>query len=103
MRHLVALTLLLTLASGCGTITSGPSEAITVTSEPSGAELSVECGSERSLRITPARVVIARKSSDCTLTLQKAGFEKQTALLEQGVNHWTWGNIPIALIGITAL
>jgi len=37
------------------------------------------------------------------VTLQKAGFQRETARLEQGVNRWTWGNLPIAIIGITAL
>lgn len=96
-------TLALALASGCATIASGPAETITVTSEPSGANVSLDCGSERSAQITPARFVIARKSSDCTVTLEKAGFEKETAVLEQGVNRWTWGNVPIAAIGIGAL
>ena len=103
MRRLVILTLALTLASGCATIMSRPDETITVTSEPSGAEVSVNCGSGTTVLITPARFVIARKSSDCTATLQKAGFQRETARLEQGVNRWTWGNLPIAIIGITAL
>ena len=80
MRCLVVSTLALTLVSVCATITSGPSETITVTSEPSGANVSLECGSEKSTLITPARFVIARKSPDCTVTLQKTGFEKETAL-----------------------
>lgn len=96
----VTLTLALALATGCGTVTSGPAETITVTSEPSGAELSVDCGAEKSVFITPARIVIARRSSDCTLRLQKAGFVTETAILEQGVNRWTWGNVPIAALGI---
>lgn len=103
MRRLAVLILALALASGCATITSGPSETITVTSEPSGANVSVDCGSEKSAQITPARFVIARKSSDCTVTLEKPGFDKETAVLEQGVNRWTWGNVPIAGIGIGAL
>ncbi len=37
------------------------------------------------------------------MTLEKSGFAKETAILEQGVNRWTWGNLPIAIIGITAL
>ena len=103
MQRLVASILALTLAGGCGTITSGPDETITVTSEPSGAELSVDCGAEKSVHVTPARFAVARKTSHCTLTLQKAGFERETAMLEQGVNRWTWGNLPIAVLGITAL
>lgn len=103
MHRLMALTLALTLASGCATIASRPDETITVTSEPSGANVSVDCGSDRSELVTPARFVIPRKSSHCTVTLQKPGFEKETALLEQGVNPWTWANLPIAVIGITAL
>ena len=103
MHRLMALTLALALASGCATITSEPDETITVTSEPSGANVSLDCGSGTSELITPARFVIPRKSSDCTMTLQKPGFEKETAVIEQGVNPWTWANLPIALIGITAL
>lgn len=103
MRRPVVLTLVLALASGCATIASRPGETIHVTSEPSGANVSVDCGSEKGALITPARFVIARKASDCTVTLQKTGFERETAVIEQGVNRWTWGNLPIALLGIGAL
>ena len=103
MHRLMVLTLALTLASGCATITSGPDETITVTSEPIGANVTVDCGSDRSELITPARFVIPRRSTDCTVTLQKPGFEKETAVIEQGVNRWTWANLPIALIGVGAL
>lgn len=103
MHRLIVLTLALTLASGCATITSKPDETITVTSEPSGANVSVDCGPDRRELVTPARFVLPRKSSDCTVTLQKPGFEKETAVLEQGVNPWTWANLPIALFGITVL
>lgn len=102
MRHVVLL-LALALASGCATVTSGPSETIVVTSEPSGADVLMECGTEKSTHVTPARLVVARKTTDCWLTIQKPGFDKQTAVLEQGVNRWTWGNLPIAALGITAL
>ena len=103
MRRLVAFTLTLILATGCATITSGPDETISITSEPTGANVSLVCGSDKSEQTTPARFVIARKTTDCTVTLEKAGFEKETAILEQGVNRWTWANLPIALIGITVL
>lgn len=102
MRRVV-LILALLLASGCATVTSGPAETIVVTSEPSGADVLVDCGSEKLTLVTPARFVVARKSPDCSLTIQTPGFERETAVLEQGVNRWTWGNIPIAAIGITAL
>jgi len=103
MRRLAAMIVVLTLASGCGTIISGPSETITVTSDPSGAELSVDCGAGVGTFITPARLAIARRSSDCTLTLRKPGFAVETAVIEQGINPWTWGNVPIAALGITAI
>lgn len=103
MRRFVAATLALVLASGCATLASGPGETIAVTSEPSGANGSVDCGSEKSAFVTPARFVIARKSPDCTVTLEKAGFEKETALLERGINRWTWLNVPVGLAGVTVL
>jgi len=91
------------MANGCATIASGPDETVTVTSEPSGANVSVDCGSQKSEQITPARFVIARKSGDCKVTLQKAGFEEESALLERGLNRWTWVNVPIAVVGIIIL
>ena len=103
MRRLPVLFLALTLATGCATVISGPAETITVTSEPSGAELSVDCGSEKNVFVTPARFEVARRSSDCTLTLRKEGFETETAVLEQGINRWTWGNLPIAILGVAAV
>lgn len=103
MRRLVALTLALTLTGGCATIASRPNETITVTTDPSGAEVSLDCGAEKSVHVTPARFELARRTSDCTLTLSKEGFEKDTAILERGVNRWTWANLPVALVGVTVL
>jgi hypothetical protein len=100
MRRVLALAAALTLVSGCATIASKSDEAILVTTEPSGAEVAVDCGSGRSVHVTPARLEIARRTPDCTLTLQKAGFEKETLILEQGVNRWTWANVPIAALGV---
>lgn len=103
MRSRVVLTLALALTGGCATITSAPTETITVMSDPSGANVWVDCGSEKSAQITPAHFLIARKSSDCMVTVEKTGFEKETVVLEQGVNRLAWGNVPIAATGIGVL
>lgn len=102
-RGLLILALATLLSGGCATITSGPTETITITSDPSGANASVDCEGEKSSLITPARFSVARKTAHCWVTFEKPGFEKQTALLEQGMNARTWWNLPIAVIGVTAL
>jgi hypothetical protein len=103
MRHCVLLMFSLLFATGCATIASGPTETITVTSEPSDADARLVCGTETTAQVTPARFVIARKTTDCTLTIEKTGFERETAILEQGMNRWTWLNIPIAALGVGAI
>jgi hypothetical protein len=100
MRRLVASALALALASGCATLASRREETFKVTSEPSGADVSLDCAPDSGARTTPASFVIARKTPDCTVTIQKAGFETQTVVVERGVNRWTWANLPIALFGI---
>lgn len=103
MRHSLTLTLMLMLCSGCATMVSRPHETIAVTSEPDGANVSVECGPEKSAHVTPARIPIARTWTDCMVTVEKAGYDKETVVLEQGLNRWTWVNIPIAALGLGIL
>ena len=103
MTRLPILILAAILAGRCATVTSAPQELIAITSEPTGADVLVECGSEKSSLVTPARFAVVRRTTDCYVTVQKAGFEKQTAVLEQGVNARTWGNLPIAALGIAVI
>ena len=103
MHRVLILLLGLAAASGCATMTSKPDETIEVTSEPSGAEASVQCGAETTSVVTPARIAVARRTTDCAVTFRKAGYETETVALDQGMNAWTWGNLPIAIVGVAGL
>jgi hypothetical protein len=102
-----ALRTVLLLACGlsvrCATVSSGPMETIRLSSEPSGADVSVDCGSGTTGHVTPAEITIPRRAPDCTLTFRKAGFERESVLVAKGINARTWLNVPIAAIGVTML
>jgi hypothetical protein len=102
MRVLLATVLGFAL-TGCATIASHPSEMITITSEPGGADAALDCGSGKQVLVTPAQFIVARQSSDCMLTIQKSGFAQETVLLERGINRWVWANLPLGILGVGVL
>jgi hypothetical protein len=68
------LIALLPLTGACATITRGTSEAWTVTSDPSGAEVKLSTGQEC---ITPCTLKLKRKES-FTVTIHKPGYRTVT-------------------------
>lgn len=94
---LATLPLFLPLLS-CATLANGRLQTIDVTSEPSEADVAVDCGMKVVMK-TPARVPVLRKAEVCTFQIMHEGYETQSVTLERGYSRWYWVNIGMA--GIT--
>lgn len=98
-RLLVTLPLFLSLFS-CATLANGRLQRIDVMSEPSEADVVVDCGLKVVMK-TPARVPVLRKAEVCTFEIAHEGYETQSVTLGRGYSRWYWVNVGMA--GLTPL
>ena len=77
------------LLSGCATIFTGNTQAVSIQSEPSGATVQVD-GIQ--MGTTPCQVVLSRGSSQ-SLQVSKAGYETKTVVLGSKFNGWFLANL----------
>lgn len=102
---LVAVAITMT---GCATIISGSTQAITIKSVPESASLSIsnKAGEKIHSGQTPATVNLKRgagffKAEHYTITLEKAGYQPKTVTVTGTVNGWYVANIIFGgLIGL---
>lgn len=83
------------LLSGCGTITQGPTQNITFTSNPAGAECHLwENGSWHIASFTtPASVNVRKTKYDIEMTCKKDGYSDGTTTLISSYGLGVFGNI----------
>src|SRR5438309_7399579 len=79
MKIYSLLFLPLLFFTSCATITRGIHDKLTVTSDPSGANVVLSTG-ERG--VTPAKFVKERKTEPFTVTVSKSGYVPQTVKVE---------------------
>ncbi len=81
--------------AGCGTITQGTSQNITVTSTPPGAHCDLTRTGEHvaTLDKTPGVVKVDKTKNDIMLTCDMAGYQQASVNLESGYGAGTFGNI----------
>jgi hypothetical protein len=81
--------------SGCATLVHGPRQTVTVTSDPSGAAVTVLSGStvKEAPGVTPVKVRLPRRDANLTLRLEKAGCAPTEVKLKRSVSGWTFGNL----------
>ncbi len=92
-RALCMLTLALSiplLNGGCATVVSGTSQAITLSSEPSGATVTVQPGDITAQ--TPTEIYLKRNEA-YTVQLEKPGYQPVSMELKRTLNWWTLGNV----------
>ena len=84
-----------TCLSGCGTITQGTSQNITITSTPPGGHCDLNRKGEHvaTLDATPGVVKVDKTKNDILLTCKLAGYQDASANLESGYGAGTFGNI----------
>lgn len=80
---------------GCGTITQGTSQNITITSTPSGAHCDLDRKGEHvaTLDKTPGTVKVDKTKNDIIMTCKLAGYQDASVNLESGYGAGTFGNI----------
>jgi hypothetical protein len=81
--------------AGCGTITQGTSQDITLTSNPPGAHCDLTRKGERiaTLDRTPGVVKVDKTKHDMLLTCTLSGYQDASTSLESGYGVGTFGNI----------
>ena len=81
--------------AGCGTITQGTSQNITITSTPPGGHCDLTRKGEHvaTLDKTPGVVKVDKTKNDILLTCNLAGYQEASANLESGYGAGTFGNI----------
>ena len=90
-----AAVVLVLFSFGCASVAHQTTQMIPVTSDPSGAEVSVNCGkvtNEPNL-VTPAMVRVQRKAQTCVISVAKEGYQAWTVELEKRMSGWYFGNI----------
>lgn len=81
--------------SGCGTITQGTSQDITITSAPPGGHCDLNRKGEHvaTLDKTPGTVKVDKTKNDILLTCTMPGYQAASVNLESGYGAGTFGNI----------
>lgn len=77
------------LFSGCSTIINGKTQALTITSEPIAAKVSIN-GNQ--ICETPCTQQINR-GKDTLVMIEKEGYKSQTINPSTNMEGWFWGNI----------
>ena len=96
MRRLMPLGLIfgVLLGSGCATIVHGPRQNVTITSDPSGAAVTVLSGHEvKESGVTPLEVRLPRRDANLTIRLEKPGCEPTEVRVKRSVSGWTFTNL----------
>lgn len=91
------------LASGCATITTGASQTLTLTTDPSGAScvLRREGQTIGAVNPTPGSIAVGKSHQDIVVTCSKAGFLDGDAKLSATFQAASLGNILLGgLIGV---
>jgi hypothetical protein len=98
MRRVVLPGIIGTLAiagSGCATLVHGPRQTVTVTSDPSGAAVTVLSGTtvKGTPGVTPIQLQLARRDPNITIRLEKPGCAPAELQLKRRVSAWMFGNL----------
>ena len=85
---------------GCATIAGGgTSQAVTVSSEPTGATFVVKSSSGLTMSQgkAPQTIKLPRKN-EYQIEVSSDGYQAQSFVLTKGLNGWVWGNLFIGWI-----
>ncbi len=91
MRTVLLLAAIGTLAiSGCATIVNGRTEPLGLSSNPAGAEVSIDGGAMKVM--TPTSVELKRDENH-SFIFHKDGYQDPSATVTSGTSGWVWGNL----------
>jgi hypothetical protein len=80
---------LISLSTGCASIVKGTTQAVPISSDPSGADVLVD---GNLVGTTPTTVELKRKT-DHLITIQKKDYEPKAVPVVKSVGGAVWGNI----------
>jgi hypothetical protein len=90
-------------STGCATMAHGPHQTVTVTSEPSGAQVTVLSDPPAGARrvratpgTTPLRVDLRRRDPNIVVRLEKEGCLPAEVRLKRTVSGWIGANLVLA-------
>ena len=102
MKKIVALSLLV-LAPGCATIMEGSSQSVTVTTDPAGANCTVDRAGQHIGQVfpTPGSIHLDKSKNDLSVTCSHDGYQTATVAQSPKFQGTTFGNIVAGgLIGV---
>jgi len=119
MRHVLVLCVAAVVvvgaaaSSGCATLVHGTRQTVTVTSEPSGAQVTVlsdRPGGSRIVRsnpgVTPIRLQLTRRDPNIVIRLEKDGCSPAEVRLARTISGWIAPNLlsanPMAAQGLNS-
>jgi|SRR5690242_3451461 PEGA domain-containing protein len=85
----IVVTVALAL-SGCATVVNGRTEPLGLSSNPAGAEVSIDNGTMKVM--TPTSVELKRDENH-TFVFHKNGYQDTSATVTSGTSGWVWGNL----------
>ena len=77
-------------ASGCATVVNGRTEPLGLSSNPSGAEVTIGNGVMKV--VTPTNVELKRDENH-SFIFHKDGYQDASATVTSGTSGWVWGNL----------
>ena len=94
MKKLLTLFLILCL-TGCASMVNHTTQQIPVATDPSGANVRVDCGDVKNdpNLVTPAVVTVQRKAEHCSISFEKRGYRPAEVTLAKSMSGWYLGNI----------
>lgn len=100
MKYFQSLIVLLipVIFNSCATITKDDSQPVSFSSEPQGADVSLN---NVTVGTTPATIMVKRKMGKTMVTISKEGYKTETFPLDKSLSGMTFGNIIFGgLIGV---
>jgi hypothetical protein len=95
MVRMIAVCLIALLTVNCSTIVHQTTQQVKVDSEPSGAAVTVSCGSVHNdpKLVTPAVVTLHRKPAFCSLKLAKDEYQDKEVAFTKSMSALYLGNV----------
>ena len=79
---------------GCASIAHGRYQQVPINSNPSGANVTMNCGNGvQPAGVTPATVNLKRNADPCIVTVSKEGYADSAVTFAKNTSGWIWGNL----------
>lgn len=87
------------LLAGCGSMSHGGTQSISVNSTPPGATARATCNDGSAAEaVTPGTLLLRRNAEGCSVTIGKDGYESQVVALTRGKSAAMVANVPTSIV-----